>query len=230
VQEYQHGSIYWSPATGAHEVHGAILGEYRAVGGPTGVLGYPVTDEEGVDDGVGRVSTFTGGGIWFTVPTGAHEVHGAIGGRYAELGGPASVLGYPVTDEQGVSDGVGRVSTFTGGGIWFTVPTGAHEVHGAILGDYRAVGGPTGVLGYPVTDELGNPDGVGRRSNFAGSGGASIYFTVATGAHDVYGAIWQRWGQQGWELGPLGYPVDDEHAVPGGGLRCDFQGGSLSSP
>jgi uncharacterized protein with LGFP repeats len=32
AQNYQHGTIYWSAATGAHAVHGDILSKYRAVG------------------------------------------------------------------------------------------------------------------------------------------------------------------------------------------------------
>ncbi|WP_369052946.1 family 43 glycosylhydrolase [Kineococcus terrestris] len=47
-----------------------------------------------------------------------------------------------------------------------------------------------------------------------------------TGAHVVRGAIQSAWGDTGWEAGPLGFPVSDEHEVPRG-LRSDFEGGSL---
>jgi uncharacterized protein with LGFP repeats len=47
-----HGAIYWSRRTGAHEVHGRILHRYRAVGGPTGCLGFPMTDVRHVDGGL----------------------------------------------------------------------------------------------------------------------------------------------------------------------------------
>ena len=40
-------SIYWSPKTGAHWVHGAIRTKWAALGWETGPLGYPTTDENG---------------------------------------------------------------------------------------------------------------------------------------------------------------------------------------
>ncbi|MFC8524793.1 hypothetical protein ACFUCI_18400, partial [Pseudarthrobacter sp. NPDC057230] len=39
AQDYTAGTIYWSPGTGAREVHGAIRGRYLAFGGPAGLLG-----------------------------------------------------------------------------------------------------------------------------------------------------------------------------------------------
>jgi uncharacterized protein with LGFP repeats len=38
-------------------------------------------------------------------------------------------------------------------------------VHGGILGRYLALGGPAGVLGFPITDEYAAPGGR-RRSDF----------------------------------------------------------------
>jgi uncharacterized protein with LGFP repeats len=46
-RHFQSGSIYWSPQTGAYEVHGAIRGAYAARGGERSFLGYPVTDVMG---------------------------------------------------------------------------------------------------------------------------------------------------------------------------------------
>jgi len=40
-----------------------------------------------------------GGAILFTARTGAYSVHGEILRHYLKLGGPASVLGYPTSDE-----------------------------------------------------------------------------------------------------------------------------------
>ena len=43
---FQGGSVYWNPATGAHEVHGAIGAEYGSPRRPVVVgLGYPTSDE-----------------------------------------------------------------------------------------------------------------------------------------------------------------------------------------
>ncbi|MDH6247972.1 cytoskeletal protein RodZ [Mycobacterium sp. OTB74] len=45
VQPFAKGTIYSSPATGAHVVQGEILKVYNAQGGPGGSLGYPTADE-----------------------------------------------------------------------------------------------------------------------------------------------------------------------------------------
>jgi uncharacterized protein with LGFP repeats len=42
----------------------------------------------------------------------------------------------------------------------------------------------------------------------------------------VWGALRDRWAAQGWERGPLGYPVSDPHPVAGGTAE-DFQHGTL---
>lgn len=206
-----------------HDVHGAILTEYLALGGPGGFLGLPTTDETATPDGVGRFNYFAGGAIYWTPATGAHELHGALLGHWAELGWETGVLGYPATDETGTPDGVGRYNYFSRGGMYWTPGTGAHEVHGAILGDWARLGWETG-LGYPVTDETGTPDGVGRYNHF--SGAASVYWSPASGAHAVYGAIRATWAAMGWETGWLRYPSSDEHDAPGG-RQSDFAGGSI---
>jgi uncharacterized protein with LGFP repeats len=89
-----------------------------------------------------------------------------------------------------------------------------------------ALGGPTGILGYPLTDERGAPDGVSRYNHFTGSGGASIYWTPRTGAWSVQGAIRAYWAARGWERSAFGYPVSDEFGVPGG-RASNFVSGTI---
>src|SRR5664280_1584183 len=71
---YQGGAIYWSPASGAHEVHGKIYDAWAAYGWEAGLLGYPVTDELSTPDRLGRFTHFTNGSTYWTVASGAHEV------------------------------------------------------------------------------------------------------------------------------------------------------------
>ena len=89
----------------------------------------------------------------------------------------------------------------------------AYEVHGDIRQKYNFLHGPDGPLGLPVTDETGTPDGIGRYNHF--ERGGSIYWTPTTGPMMVGGVIRQLWSSQGWETGPLGYPVTDEYRLPG---------------
>ncbi|MBW3537570.1 MAG: DUF1929 domain-containing protein [Actinobacteria bacterium] len=184
-RHYQHGSIYWSPATGAHELHGAIYTKWARLGWERGVLGYPVTDEATTPDGVGRYNHFQGGSIYWTPNTGANEVHGSIRAKWASLGWERGVLGYPVTDEATTQDGVGRYNHFQSGSIYWTPSTGAWEVHGAIRDRWAALGWETSSLGYPVSDELDTPAGMGRVSHFQGG---SIYWDAGRGAYEVWPA------------------------------------------
>src|SRR5262249_33139671 len=91
--------------------------QWAALGWERSFLGYPLTDETGAPDGVGRFNHFQGGSIYWTPATGAHEVHGAIREQWAALGWEKSFLGYPLTDETPTDDGSGRYNQFQRGGI-----------------------------------------------------------------------------------------------------------------
>jgi uncharacterized protein with LGFP repeats len=131
-RDYANGSIYWSQATGAHEVHGDIRLKYAQLGGSGGFLGYPVTDETGCPDGVGRFNHFEGGSVYWTPGTGAHEVHGAIRELWSSMGWERSFLGYPVTDETGTRDS--RSNRFQHGHIVWSPASGA-QAHRSTLID-----------------------------------------------------------------------------------------------
>lgn len=92
----------------------------------------------------------------------------------------------------------------------YSEDTGAHEVHGEIRAKYNAFHGADGVLGLPLTDETVAPDGSGRYNHFQGG---SIYWSPTTGPLMVRGALRDVWASQGWERGPLGYPVADEYRI-----------------
>jgi uncharacterized protein with LGFP repeats len=208
-------SIYWTPATGANSIHGAIRDHWSAMGWERSVLGYPTMDELGTPDGVGRFNYFGGGAIYWTPNTGARSIHGAILNHWAAMGWERSVLGYPTMDETVTPDQTGRFNFFSGhGAIYWTGPTGAWSVHGAILDKWGGMGWERSVLGYPTTDELGTPDGVGRFNHFSSDG--SIYWTRATGANSIHGAILAKWAALGWERSVLGYPTTDEMGTPDG--------------
>jgi len=117
---FQGGSIYWTPKTGAYEVHGDIRAKWAQLGWERSFLGYPLTDETVTPDGIGRYNHFQGGSIYWTPKTGAHEVHGDIRAKWAQLGWERSYLGYPISDELVTADGKGRYSIFQGGSLYWT--------------------------------------------------------------------------------------------------------------
>jgi uncharacterized protein with LGFP repeats len=155
---------------------------------------------------------------------------GSIRAQWAASGWEAGPAGYPVTDELPTPDGVGRYNHFSradGASIYWTSGSGAHMIMGAIRAKWSEMGWERGPAGYPITDELGTPDGRGRYNHFSRGDGASIYWTNGTGAHAIYGLIRQRWAALGWETGRLRYPTSDEYGVSGG-RRNDFSGGTVT--
>jgi uncharacterized protein with LGFP repeats len=177
-------------ACSPHASASPIDDKYHSLGGPGGFLGHPVDEGAGdqemdTSDGRGRVRDFQGGSIYWTPQTGAHEVHGAIRVKWAQLGGVRSFVGFPLTDETGTPDGRGRFNHFEGASLYWTPETGAHEVHGAIRDTWARMGWERSRLGYPVSDERPTPDGRGRFSTFQGGaifwtpeGGTDVRFRI----------------------------------------------------
>src|SRR5262249_22560009 len=129
---FQAGAIYWTPETGAHEIHGAILTKWEELGFERSFLGYPITEELKTSDGIGRFNRFQNGMIYWTHETGAHEIHGAILTKWEALGFEQSFLGYPISDEGDFPEG-GRISIFQRGAIYWWPDTGAIELNEVVV-------------------------------------------------------------------------------------------------
>ncbi|MEV4479206.1 polysaccharide deacetylase family protein [Micromonospora coxensis] len=177
VQWFQRGRIYWRSGVGTYYVFGGILTKYRSLGTVTSFLGFPLGDEQAGANG-GRYQRFQGGSVYWSSATGAHTVNGAIRTKWTALGAEAGFLGYPVSDEVAVTGG--RASQFQGGNVYWSSATGAHEVHGAILSRYVSLGGTGSRLGLPTTDEYAVTGG--RRSDFQHG---AIVLDTATGTTRV---------------------------------------------
>jgi N-acetyl-anhydromuramyl-L-alanine amidase AmpD len=223
---FERGSIYWTPALGAHVVMGLIRDRWAAINWERGPLGYPITDELTAPDGVGRYNHFQNGSIYWTPETGAWEVHGLIRQKWEALGWERSELGYPTTGETATPDGAGRFNHFKKGAvlgsIYWTPATGAHEVHGQIRARWEALGWERSALGYPVSDEENTSFAPGKVSRFQGG---HIYWSAATGARWLEGALLQKYLEAGVAQ-TLGFPKSEAYAVSGG-RRVDFERGAL---
>jgi uncharacterized protein with LGFP repeats len=213
----------WSSIALGFQVYGDIAKKWESLGASNGFLGAPLNDETGTPDGIGRYNHFQGGSIYWTPRTQAHEVHGYIRDKWASLGWERSSLGYPIEDEAGMGDGRGRFSNFQGGTLFWSLKTGAHEIHGKIMPKWIGLRGGGGFLGYPMTDEMIAPDGHGHYVHFEGG---SIYWTPETQAHEVHGFIRDKWAALGWERGALRYPISDEFQ-DGIYRRSNFQHGYI---
>ncbi|GAB3598899.1 hypothetical protein GCM10027586_01230 [Kineococcus gypseus] len=215
---------YPGPA-GAREVRGEIERAWQRVGGARGVLGAPLSEELGTPDARGRSTHFQGGSIYWTPATGAHEVHGAIAQHWSALGWERSVLGYPISDELAVGDGLGRVSHFEHGSIYWSPATGAHEVHGANRQRWLEMGAQRSHLGYPVGDEVRIEAGQGRYAQVSRFQHGELVWWPDTSPAMVRGAVFEAVRASSW---PLVLPFGDEMPTEDGvGRWQPFVGGSV---
>jgi len=140
----------------------SVIGErYEQLGGATGFLGAPVSDEQRLGDGPSRYCVYQRGAIYWTVQdlkegngltTQTYEVHGEIWKCLQALG--PDFVGCPLSDETVCPDGRGRFNRFQRGSIYWTLETQAHEVHGGIHDKWCEIGREQSALGYPITNEL----------------------------------------------------------------------------
>jgi len=84
-RHYTRGSIYWHPATGAHEVHGSIRAKWESLGWELSWLGYPTTDETDVPGG--KRSLFEHGRIDWSGAAGAVDSDGVDSVTYTSKSG-----------------------------------------------------------------------------------------------------------------------------------------------
>jgi len=142
----------------------AISEKYQQLGASNGFLGQPLGLETPCPDGAGRFRHYKGGSIYWQSTTNAHEVHGTIKNRWAQMGWEKSLLGYPVTDATKTPDGIGRFNHFQHGSLYWKPSISAHEVHGLIKQLWANGGWETNPqLGYPISDELPASNGSGNR-------------------------------------------------------------------
>ncbi|OUM41279.1 hypothetical protein B8W73_11955 [Arthrobacter agilis] len=221
-QDFQRGSIVWSPAGGAHLSDGAIRDAWQRSGFERGALGYPTSDTIALRFG-GSYQNYQGGAIIYSPATGAQPSFGPIRGAYQQSGFENGPLGYPTTGVVSLPGG-GSYQNYQGGAIVYSPSSGAWASTGTIRTAWARLGFEQGILGYPTSNETrGLKDG-GTYQNY--QGGAIIY-SPATGAQPSFGPIRGAYQQSGFENGPLGYPTTGVVSLPGGGSYQNYQGGAI---
>lgn len=110
----------------------------------------------------------------------------------------------------------------------FTAPPGtlsATEIlrGGQIYDKWVAMGGAAGALGVPTSPES-SATGNARYATFDHG---AVYWSPATGAQPLTGAIYDAWGSLGFERGALGLPTSGEIAEPQWIVQ-NFQHGTLN--
>jgi hypothetical protein len=227
-QHFQRGTLMTGPG-GTWAVSGPLRDGWFRTGSESGALGYPASAAVcGLRDG-GCFQRFGRGALYWSPATGARAVTGPAGDAWARQGWEGGALGYPVTDTTcGLARG-GCYQHFQGGTVMSSPASGSWAVSGGLRDGWFRSGSESGALGYPVSAQVcGLRDG-GCLQRFEGG---PLYWSRSTGGHAVTGPAGETWARQGWEGGPLGYPVTG--AVCGlrdGGCYQHFQGGTvMTSP
>ncbi len=94
ARHYQAGSVYYHPCIGGVEIHGLIRQLWSEQGWERGALGFPTTDELKMTDGVGRVSFFQGGAVYYHPRFGTYRLTPEFHRLWRDKGGIGG-LGYP---------------------------------------------------------------------------------------------------------------------------------------
>jgi uncharacterized protein with LGFP repeats len=232
-QSFDKGAIFFTETFGAVLLDSVLFAKWSRLGSTLqNKMGPPIADAKSVFFGRGgsvRIATFQRGAIAVRGSV-AFEVHGRIYERWRALNDVRGPLGWPTSDEE-TAPGGGRRSRFARGDLYWKGSTNiTAEVHGPIRDKWEALGGATGLLGYPVADEAPVMKGsraVGRFSRFENG---VIYWSSGTGAHEVHGAIRDEWETAwGGATGPLGFPTTDETSTPtSGGRFNNFEQGCSS--
>lgn len=218
-----------------HQVCGAIGQHYSQLGGATSWLSSPVGNEMVNPDGAGYRQQFRHGFIYWHPKTGAHAVNNQVAAVWAAHGWEAGPLGYPLGGEVATrgndplsGDPIeGWKQEFQGGTVFRSpTPTGqrATVMWGKILERYNQLGGPSSPLGFPVTDELVAPDGVGRYQRFQEG---VIVWHPTHGAWEIFGMVHLIWQARGEFASQWGYPVAAPQLEANVPSAQRFSGGTL---
>ncbi|PRY14466.1 CAP domain-containing protein [Kineococcus rhizosphaerae] len=148
AQRFQGGIVYWSPATGAQALSGAVLAAYGATGWENGPLGFPTTSVTALR--AGSFAHFQNGSV-YSGAAGTHVVAGAVRAAWQGQGWEDGALGYPSSEQFGGLAGGGVGQHFTGGSVYSSPASGTHVVPAAVRDRWAAQGWETGRLGYPVS-------------------------------------------------------------------------------
>jgi uncharacterized protein with LGFP repeats len=168
---YEHAVAQWDILTHTDYAEGAIAATYIANGGLTGRLGAITRNAVAVDGGAhgnGARQDFDNGVVYQSPDNSAHVVLDDVEEYYAEAGGPAGRLSWPIADA--ACNDTGCSQDFEGGYIMSDADGAFHTLTGAIADYLKANGGIRSPWGLPVSDAEAvdyGPKGSGRTQEFA---------------------------------------------------------------
>ena len=228
-QNFQGGTVMYSPAKGAFSISGAMLREWQQSGYENGSLGYPTSGPICQLKNGGCFQNFEKASILSSPATGTHPIY--VGPFLSTWGGSGyenGSLGYPTSHQVcGIRNG-GCFQNFQGGTVMFSPVTGAQPLTSQpVRAAWARSGYENGSLGYPTGRIVCGLRNGGCFQNFEKG---TIMWSPATGAHPmVLGPIQAAWGSRNFENGPLGYPTGAQSCtLDRSSCTQTFQGGRLT--
>lgn len=222
TRTFEHGRITWKRGQGVFVVSG-VLGDY-VLAHPT-LTGAPAGDQQAVTDpnGNGLAQKFDRGWL-HSSSAGTFWSPSNVMTAYSEAGWLRGSLGWPVSEVACGGPADRCIQWFAGGAIT-GLATGTTAVVAKPLADvYRAAGGTSGELGFPVAAVQAVVDPNGNGSAWKLQNGW-IHLS-ARGGFVSSNAIMAEYSKRGWLRGPLGWPIAAQECTSSG---CEqrFAGGTI---
>ncbi|WP_086666858.1 LGFP repeat-containing protein [Lentzea kentuckyensis] len=203
--------ITWREAAGAHWMSGAIS---RLWLGTSPATAAAIMDQVSVNRGsqAGAATAYdTGYSVYYSDAYGAHAIGGAARDKYWANGSVTGRFGWPASGLLDVGNGSGTEQRFSEAVSFFHKlgePT-PFWISGALRDKYRDTGAPNGLNDWLTSDQVEQP-GNGWKAEFGSP--QAIYWSAATGAHELSWDATAAYQAHGGPSGPFGYPKTDTTA------------------
>ena len=159
-QQYQNGYIVGTDKTGYYVSIGKIRERWESTGFEFGALGLPLSDVIVNPDNGTTYQQYQNGYIVGTDKTGYYVSIGKIRERWESTGFEFGALGLPLSDiSSNVSTGISW-QVYEYGLIVGSESTGFYESRGKIREMWQSLGFESGILGFPISSIVEEPDGL----------------------------------------------------------------------
>ncbi|MBR3176449.1 hypothetical protein IKF25_00545 [Candidatus Saccharibacteria bacterium] len=224
-QEYQGGFIVGNEEHGYYVSSGKIRDVWTRQDCEHGPLGFPVGEVQ-ENKGSGIVfQQYEGGFIVGNDRYGFYESRGKIREVWEKQGFEWGLLGFPISEIQTNEISGIFFQQYQGGFIVGNDKYGYYESRGRIRDVWAKQNCEHGTLGFPVGEIQENK---GSGIIFQQYQGGFIVGNDRYGYYESRGKIREVWEKQGFEWGPLGFPVSEIRDNPKTGIIYqEYQGGFI---
>lgn len=162
------------------------------------------TGDQAIESSDGRVWQYFDGGLAIKSNSGTYFISlGAFHDAWKSSGGSSGIIGKPTSNP---TKEVSRIWQTFERGIMIkkdSLQTAYFMQSGNILNKWRSLGGSTGELGVPISNEYSEKDG----RSWQRFDNGYIISSESTGTWDIVGGFYKYWVSQGGSLGKLGKPT-----------------------